>query len=327
MGLVSEIGTAFGFSNNKVWKLTSNDGTGNQFIGQFIAENLTENVGARIGEAISVGNQNPALHWISGDVETITFNARIFRTSPVKGAVFDALSNPVGTGFNVLGGSGGPAIANASVRDEIEKLKKFTRPNEEFGRLERFVFTYGTEMEFLVFVQSVGGIVYDEIRSDGTIRGCTFQMQLKKIDPANLATKQGDPGVSLAAGLKTAFGIITTVAGGVAAVNKLNRGKLINIPGGSLHTVTKTVKIKQGMTFESIARKEYGNPLLGDVLRRAQPDKADLKPGDTILLVKKEEIVQIPVTPQSVALRDTAENKLLLQGYLNLRGKKAALIV
>lgn len=327
MGIGSEIGVAFGFSNNKVWKLTSQDGTGNQFIGQFIAENLEENVGARIGEAISVGNQNPALQWISGDVETINFTARLFRTSPVRGAAFDALSNPVGTGFNVLNGSGGPVAGSASVRDEIEKLKKFTRPNEEFGRLERFVFTYGTEMEFLVFVQTIGGIKYDEIRSDGTIRGCTFQIQLKKIDPANLSIKAGEAGVSLAAGLKTAFGIITTVAGGVSALNKLNRGKLINIPGGSLHTVSKTVTIKQGMTFESVARKEYGNPLLGDVLRRAQPEKADLKPGDTILLVRKEEIVQIPVTPQAVALRNTPENKLLLQGYLNLRGRKAALIV
>ena len=324
MGIISQIGTALGYSSDKLWKLTSQDGTGTQFIGQFLAENLTENVGARIGDSISVGNQNPALHWISGDVETINFQARIFRTSPIEGEIFNALSNPVGTAFNVLGGSGGPIAKATNVRDEIEKLKNMTRPVDKLGRLERFVFTYGTEIEFLVLVQSVGGIRYDEIRSDGTIRGATFAMQLKKINPANLAQAAG---VSLAAGLKAAFGIITTVVGGVAGVSKLNRGKLINIPGGSLHTISKTVIVKQGMTFESIARSEYGNPLLGDILRRAQPQKADLKTGDEIVLVQKDEIIQIPVTQQSVALKDAPENKLLLEGYLSLRGKKTALKV
>jgi hypothetical protein len=149
-------------------------------------------------------------------------------------------------------------------------------------------------------------------------------MQLKKLDPANLAQSQG---VSLAAGLKAAFGIITAVVGGVSGLSTVTRGKLINIPGGSLHTIDRTVTVKQGMSFESVARTEYGNPLLGDVLRRAQPQKADLKPGDQIILVKKEEIVQIPVTPQSVALKDAPENRLLLEGYLNLRGKPSALRV
>lgn len=321
MGLISQIGIATGFSNNKVWKLTSDDGLSTQFVGQFIAENLEENVGARIGDAISVGNQNPALHWISGDIETVNFQARIFRTSAIQGEVFNALSNPVGTAFGALGGTGGPVVSTASVLDEIDKLKNFTRPNARLGRLERFLFTYGTEIEFLVFVQSVGGIKYDEIRSDGTIRGATFQIQLKKISPANLAESAG---VSLAAGLKAAFGILTTVAGAGSA---LNRAKLINIPGGSLHTTGKTVQVKTGMTFESIARAEYGNPLLGDILRRAQPEKADLKAGDKIILVKREEIVQIQVTPQSVALRDAPENKLLQEIFLNLRGRKAALVV
>ena len=81
------------------------------------------------------------------------------------------------------------------------------------------------------------------------------------------------------------------------------------------------------MTFESIALQEYGNANLGVILRNAQPDKLNVQPGEEIATVKKNEIVQIPITPTAVPLRDNAENKLLLEGFLALRGKPANLIV
>lgn len=324
MAIVQDLGIALGFSNNKVWSLRSLDDSNNNFTGQFQAENLTENVGAKLPETTPIGQTRPIIQFQSGETETLNFRARIFRSSPVTGSIFNALSNPVGTAFDVLAGEAGPLIANGSVRDQIEKLKQTARKNEKFGRLERFLFTYGTELQFEVFVRTVGGISYDDIRSDGTIRGASFDIQLIKIQPENLAQPAG---VSVAAVLKTVAGAVTTVAGGISGLAALNRAKKINIPGASLHNVSKFIKVKQQDTFESIAKREYGNPLLGDVLRRAQPDKVDLSPGDTIAIVVKQEIVQIEVTPQSIALRDRPENDLLFEQFLELRNQPAALIV
>jgi len=323
LALIQDIGIASGFTTNRVWSLTGVDVPTNKYVGQFEAENLTENVGARLPEVTPIGQQQPTIQFQSGETETITFRARIYRTSPIRGSVFAALGNPVGTTFAALTGNAGPLVGNASVRDQIENLKNLARKNEKIGRPERFIFAYGTEFEFEVFVQSVGGINYDSIRSDGTIRGASFNMQLIKIRPENLVLQAG---VSLAGIIKNVAGVVTTIAGGVSGLAALNRDKKINIPGASLHNVSKFVKIKQGDTFEKIARKEYGDALLGDVLRRAQPDKVELKNADQIAIVVRDEAIQIVVTPQSIALRDRAENALLLATFLELRGSPAALI-
>jgi hypothetical protein len=325
MGIIEDLGIAGGFVNNKVWRLISLDDPQNKFIGQFQAQELTENVGAKIPETNSVGLQQPAIQWQSGETETVNFKARIYRTSPVSGSAFDALSNPVGTAFKALTGGAGALVGNGSVRDQIEKLKNLSRKNSKFGRQERFIFTYGTEIEYEVFIKSLGGIAYDDIRSDGTIRGASFEIQLLKIRPENLKLQAG---VSLAAAIKTVAGVAGIFGGGgSSALTSSFRSKLINIPGASLHTIDKFVKVKQGDTFEGIAAREYGNPILGDILRRAQPDKADLKEGQQIVTIKRDEVIQIVVTPQSVALKDKIENKLLFEDYLNLRNKPSAIIV
>ena len=323
MGLIKELGVALGFQNNKVWTLVSQDDLNFKIQGQFQVENLTENVGTQLPETTPLGREQPIIQFQSGSTETISYRARIFRSSPVAGAAFDALANPVGTGFNVLTGEAGPIVSNGSVRDEIEKIKNAARKDDLLGRPHRFIWTYGTELSFYVFVKSVGGIAYDDIRSDGTIRGASFNIELVKITPKNQAAKAG---VSLAGILKTAAGVLGTIAGGAASLGVFDRAKKINIPGGSLHNVSKFIKTKQGDTFESIALKEYGNPLLGDVLRRAQPDKVNFAEGDELAIVARQEIVQIEVTPQSIALRDRPENAILLSAYTTLRGKPAALV-
>jgi hypothetical protein len=313
MGVGTALGQAFGFTSNKVWKLISLDDENNKFTGQFTAENLTENIGARMPETTPIGQQQPVIQFQSGETETISFKARIYRTSPVEGGF-------IGGAVNTFRGS----EKSTSVRDQIELLKQMSRKNTKFGRPERFLFSIGTEIEFEVFIRSPGGIVYDDIRSDGTIRGASFNMQLVKIKPENLKSTAG---VSTAARIKSVAGIATSVAGGISAARSIRRDKLISIPGFSVHTIDKVIKIREGDTFEKIARQQYGNPLLGVLLRVAQPDKADLNAGDEIFTLNKREILQIPVTPRSVSLKDNAENKLLLEGYLELRGKPATLII
>jgi len=324
MPIVGDLGVALGFTNNKVWRLTSLDDSKLSFTGQFPAENLTENVGVRQNEVASPGQATPLIQFGSGEVETITFRARIFRTSPVAGSAFDALANPIGTAFSALQGNAGPLIGNGSVKDQIELLKKFSRKEESLGRNHRCILQVGTELEFEVFCRSVGGIAYDDIRSDGTIRGASFDIQFAKIKPENLSQQAG---VSTAAKIKTALGIVTTVAGGISAITATRRDKLVNIPGGSLHRIDKFIKVRQGDTYEKIAAREYGNALLGVTLRIAQPDKVDLREGDEIFTLNKREIVQIPIEPKSVALRDSVETKTLLDGYLALRGRPTTIVV
>lgn len=323
MSIVADIGIAAGFIQNKAWRLKSLDDPNNGFTGQFQAENLTENVGQNQDQTNTLGQQVPLIQFSSGEVETITFRARIFRTSPITGAAFNALANPVGTAFSILSGNAGPLVANAAVKDQIEKIKTFSRKNDSLGRPERFLLTLGTEMEFEVFVRSPGGIQYDEIRSDGTIRGASFTMQCVKIKAENLNTEAG---VSTAAKIKSVVGVITTISGGISGVNSIRRDKLINIPFGSLHTIDKFLIIKQGDTYESIARREYGNPQLGVILRRAQPGKLDLEAGQEIVTIKKREIVQINDDPTAVALRPNVETTTLLDTFLSLRGKPTVAI-
>lgn len=324
MPLVGDLGVALGFANNKKWTLTSLDDTSLKFTGQFPAENLTENVGVRQNESTTPGQATPLIQFSSGEVETISFRARIFRTSPVAGSAFDALSNPVGTAFAALSGNAGPLVSNGSVKEQIDLLKRFSQKDEKLGRGHRCILTIGTELKFEVFCRSVGGITYDDIRSDGTIRGASFDIQFVKIDPNNQVKEAG---VSTAAKIKTVLGVVTTVAGGISVINATRRDKLVNIPGGSLHTIDKFLRAKQGDTYEKVAAREYGNAMLGVTLRLAQPDKPELKENDEYLTISRREIVQIPIEPRAVALRPNTETKLLLDAYLALRGQPASIVV
>lgn len=325
MGLVNEIGQAFGFASNKVWHLKSIDNPSDDaknFAAQFTAEGLQHDLGARVGQEDTLGSEQPGIHYVNDQAETIRFRAKIYRTSPVQSDVADALSNPISAIFG-----GGPQGSSASVKSQIEKLKSFCRKDENLGRLERFMFTWGVELKYEILVLTVGGVKYDDIRSDGTIRGASFDLVLQIVKAVSNAE---DGGISLAAGIKTAFGVITTSAGALSSVggfggigNGIQDGLSVFIPGGSPHRVVKRVQAKSADTFESIARDQWGNAMLGEVLRRSQPEKLDLKEGDIVKMIRREEAFQISLTPQSVALRDRAENRALLEGFLGLRGKKA----
>lgn len=329
MPIAGDIGVALGFANNKVWRLTSIDDPKFKFTGQFAAENVQENVGVRQSEVVAPQQTTPLIQFGSGEIETIKFRARIFRTSPVAGSAFDALSNPVGTAFAALNGGAGPLVSNGSVKDQIELLKKFARKETEeasaaFGRQHRCLLQIGTEFSFEVFCRSPGGITYDDIRSDGTIRGASFEMEFVKIKSENLSQQAG---VSTAAKIKSVIGVVTTVAGGISAISATRRDKLVNIPGGSLHRIDKFFVAKAGDTYEKVAAREYGNPMLGVTLRNAQPDKMDLKPDDKYFTVNRREILQIPIEPRAVALRENVETKALLEAFLALRGKSATVII
>ena len=289
MAFLEVIGELFGFSDKKGWSLVAQDeGIELEFKGTFISENMSETVGSILGENSTINKQKPNQQWLGEESESFTFQTRLFATNSFK-----------------------------NVKQEIETLKSLTKRDDVLRRAPIFLFTAGTEIGFTCFVKGVQ-FLYDELRSDGAIRGAVISITLQKIDEIiveNAAT-------SLAAQIKFAAGVITGAIGIGAQL-----GRVINIPGGSLFTIDRTHKVINGDTFESIAKHEYGQALLGDILRRAQPELGNLKPGDVVQLVESTDIGRIRVTQQSVALKNTEENLALREEFLTLRNRQTTIFV
>jgi len=293
MGFLNVVGELFGFSSTKAWSLSGDDAKFSDltFEGQFTAENYREAGGGQsLGEASSINKEAPAFQYLNNDGETVTFQSRFYATDSFK-----------------------------NVKQQIELLRSFKKRDPDLKRPPKFLFTYGSETQFTCFVLNVD-FSYDELRSDGSIRGVIASVTLQKLEQ----TLQGSEAAatSIAAKIKAAAGIVAGAAGIVAQVKKR-----INIPGGSLHTIDRTKFIKSGDTFEGVAQQEYGNALLGDVLRRVQPGKANLKAGDNIILVEPTEINTIEITPQAIALKDTQVNAELREEFLGLRNRKTTIFV
>lgn len=60
--------------------------------------------------------------------------------------------------------------------------------------------------------------------------------------------------------------------------------------------------VKEREYYELIAEREYGTPILGDVVRKRHPDKAVLHKGDVIKLPSITAIQTTQVVPRSIAL-------------------------
>jgi len=264
------LGDFLGLSVRDVWRLKMKDPPETDFKGQFIAEELTENSEARFSEQTALNQPKADPKYLGGGSDNITFRTRVWADSSVK-----------------------------NVKATIELLKSFTKRNDELKRAPMFVYTSGTEFQVLCFVKSVTNILYDRPRPDGTIRGASFTVTLLQIE--NVAVPYS--GLSASSLVATGLGVISAAAGAIGGM--LNK---IKIPGGSLHTKGRKVVVKQGETFEHIAKREYGDALVGDVLRRVYFNrplsqiKMALDVGDVIDLVHRNEIFGVPIVPQSIAL-------------------------
>ena len=293
MSFTDVVGELFGFSSNKAWTLTGDDAKNYdlEFQGQFAAQGFSEKGGdASLGEASTINKAAPNFQFLNNSGESVSFTARFYATDSFK-----------------------------NVKQQIEALRGFKKRDPDLKRPPKFLFTYGTEIQFTCFVRKVD-FAYDDLRSDGSIRGVIATITLQKLDQTLQGTEAA--ATSLASQIKFVAGVVA----GAAGIFSQLKSK-INIPGGSLHTIDRVREVHQGDTFERIAQQEYGDALLGDVLRRTQPAKADLKTGDTIFLVEPTEIHTIDVTPQSVPLKATQENNQLREDFLALRNRKTTIFV
>jgi hypothetical protein len=86
-------------------------------------------------------------------------------------------------------------------------------------------------------------------------------------------------------------------------------------------TDTRYAHARERDYFELLAFEEYGNPMLGDVIRKQHPQLQNLEPGDIVRLPSIEGVRTIQVTQTSIPLKtafgraDTPQRRLRLQFF------------
>lgn len=83
---------------------------------------------------------------------------------------------------------------------------------------------------------------------------------------------------------------------------------------------------KEREYYELVAEREYGAPLMGDIVRKRNPDKGILQTGDVVTFPSLAAIQSIQVIPRSIPLQGLTENvespqrtlRQLVQDRLNL---------
>jgi|GEM_PF-5513214 len=233
----------------KLWSIVDLD-RGDFFFGQFVPQSVTKEVSANYAEVPTLGRQNPIMQWLNGVTETLTFTARLWANN-----------------------------ADESIEERVEKLENLVKRQADLpkegkrpkGRPPVCEFQWGSDRSLkfeYCFVTSLGGVTYDELRPDGSLRGATMSITIKRYDPVTLTVT--DPTVP--------------------------------------ESQTRIRLAKKGDTYESIALDEYGNPELGIPLRQLNPriarmELADLNPQDPVHVYSEDYLLTTPIQPKFHAFK------------------------
>lgn len=231
----------------KLWHLlvqedapTANLHQGDRIYGQFTPQDVSHQLGANVPEAGGFSRTNPLVQWVGGTVETLSFQARLFSEHS----------------------------QDQTATEKLEQLKKLRESLPPMNRPPITTFFWGLAFPggIRCLVESLGGVKYDEIRPDGTIRGVTLSITLKKVTPHNLVRNVQTP-----------------------------------MEQTPLHTV------REGETYEMIANRRWGDPLLGVPLRNKNPrfpmekwapkGLADLQSNEQIKLYDRSELTKESIKP------------------------------
>lgn len=96
---------------------------------------------------------------------------------------------------------------------------------------------------------------------------------------------------------------------------------------------TRYARAKERDTYELLAQREYGNPLLGDYIRKLHPKQPTLTTGATVRLPSIERVRTQRVAQTSIPLRtgfgqrDTPQRALRLQWFTRRSASKVSHIV
>lgn len=149
-----------------LWILSDLD-RGTDIVGQFTPQGMRKTVTAGLVQGGSVGRDFPIVQWVRGELEVITFTARLWATDST----------------------------DLTVDERITKLENLVRRASDLKRPPICAFSVGSVANVAVdcLVKSLGTVAYDKIRSDGTTRGATLTMTLWRYEEVTL--KATDPSV------------------------------------------------------------------------------------------------------------------------------------
>jgi hypothetical protein len=128
---------------------------GTRITGQFTPQQVTQNIGANIAEAGGFSRPSPIIQWAGGQLRNLSMNVRLFSEHRED------------------------STAEVKLRQLEMLVDEYHR---ELNRPPLVAFFWGVAFPDGIpcMVESLGGVVYDEIRNDGTIRGVTLNVSLKR---------------------------------------------------------------------------------------------------------------------------------------------------
>lgn len=226
---------------------------------QFPPTGFSEERTVNWASATGMTRENPILQFSNGNQRTYTFGARLWA-----------------------------ANSDEDIEPIVIELERATERDPNLGRPPRWCFVWGTAVNETVVVQSIGGIRYDDLRHDGSLRGVTLQMTL-------LVWRFID----------------------------------VEITGQPLPSTFYAV-IKEGDTWESLALREYKDPILGDLLRRQNPEimfPTD-HVGKVVALPPLNTLLESGVLePDSAPLQRTAESLEVRADLFEKRASRKSSII
>jgi hypothetical protein len=231
----------------KLWTLSDLD-RGVDIVGQFTPQGLRKTVSAGLVQGGSVNRDYPIVQWVRGELEVVTFSARLWAKDST----------------------------DLTVSQRLVQLENLVRRASDLKRPPICAFSLGSLATVAIdcLVKSIGGVTYDDVRPDGTLRGATLQVTLWRYEEVTL--KATDPSVP-------------------ASQTRIRRSK-------------------RGDTYESVALTEYGDPELGILLRQLNPRRpgmplADLNPLDPVHVFSEEFLLTLPIEPEFHAFKSGPGNE------------------
>jgi hypothetical protein len=171
------------------------------------------------------------------------------------------------------------------ILDEVDQIRNLARINPDLGRPEVWLFSVGEQFSQQVVVQSVGGIRYDRFR------------------PSDGSLR----GVMFSVRMLRYIPFDVQDLTGQAQVESL---------------VTPALP---GDAYEHIAKRVHGDASLGEALRRRNPDRRTLQPGDLVHVPAKRTLRRevLPLKQQSLPLKSGARQRDNIVNAFVIRGVPA----
>lgn len=177
---------------------------------------------------------------------------------------------------------------NEDIQPYMDAMAAACRRDPNLGRPPIWAFLWGIPLADQVVVKSIAPINIESMKPDGSLRHISFSLTLLRYEQYDIQLT--DPNER---------------------------------PHDTFYIVVQT-----GDTWESLAARQYGDALKGDLLRRLNPARPFLVVGERVKLLDADRFDDVIVTPDSPPLQRTAEGIRVLQNlYVSRSASKVSLVV